>query len=396
MGDRLLVFPAGASYVGNLRAARRAGYKVITIDRDPAAPGFAVADHAEAVDITDVNGVLRVAREQNVAGIVPLNDYAVPTAARVAEMLSLVGLDPTVAEVCTNKASMRREWAEAGLPQPEFALVESLEEAERVVERIGLPVICKPAVSTGGGSRGVSVVDDQSRLAEAVEFAQSPYDDDGVLIEAQVIGSEHSVEVVIHDGDASALVVSDKEKTPEPYRVDKSVIYPTSLNDSTRGTVERICEDATTALNIDDGAAHVELGVTADGPRLFELGARCGGGATAEPIVRAVTGIDYFVQLCHLYADEDVGEWIPCRQYGAVYRFLTPEPGTLESVKGVEEVLSWEGVLDCRVYLSPGDNISPVRVGGDRTGAVITNAPSREEAIRIADKAERTIRFEYE
>lgn len=238
MSNRLIVFPAGASYIGNLEAGRRSGFEIVTIDRDPEAPGFDIADYAEPVDITDAEGAIRIARKYDVSGAIPMNDYAVPTAARIADDLDLIGIYPDVADACTDKASMRKRWAADGLPQPAFRVAEVLEEAWDAAADIGYPVVLKPAVSTGGGSRGVSLVDGPTDLETAFEFAQSAYEDDRVLVEERANGTEHSVEVVVQKGDASALVVSDKVKTPAPYRVDKSVMYPTSLDDSMRERVE--------------------------------------------------------------------------------------------------------------------------------------------------------------
>ncbi|PNW61071.1 UNVERIFIED_CONTAM: hypothetical protein BEN50_26005 [Euhalothece sp. KZN 001] len=324
-----------------------------------------------------------------------MNDYAVPTAARIADDLDLIGIYPDVADACTDKASMRKRWAADGLPQPAFRVAEVLEEAWDAAADIGYPVVLKPAVSTGGGSRGVSLVDGPTDLETAFEFAQSAYEDDRVLVEERANGTEHSVEVVVQKGDASALVVSDKVKTPAPYRVDKSVIYPTSLDDSMRERVERVAERATTAMGVEVGAAHVELAVTKAGLRLFEIGARCGGGATAEPVVRAVTGIDYFPRLCRLHSGEPISDWTLSRRDGVIYHFLTPSPGKISGVSGVEEVSGWNGVIDCRLWVSPGDKVSPVRRGGDRSGSVITHARSRSDAYKLAVRAEETIEFEY-
>lgn len=394
MSDRLLVLGAGVSYTASIRAARRAGYEVVAIDQNEEAPGFEHADHAEPVDITDIEGALAVAREYEVGGVVPVNDYGVVTAARVARELDLVGIDPAVAETCTDKARMRRAWEEAGIPQPEFGVARTLAEAREHAVRIGYPLVTKPADSTGGGSRGVSLVDGPDGLPDAVAFAQSVYDDDDrVLIEKRATGTEHSIEVVADGTGHRAVVVSDKEKTPPPYRVDKSVIYPTDSD--RRAEIERVAEAATAAVGVDIGAAHVELAFTDDGPKLFELGARTGGGATPDPIVPAVTGVDYFAEVATLYMG-DPASFDPTRRDGATYRFLTPPPGRLSALRNVEEVRSWEDVLDCRIWVSPGDEITQVRVGGDRSGSVITHGDTREEAYDLADRAEDRIRFVYE
>ena len=63
--------------------------------------------------------------------------------------------------------------------------------------------------------------------------------------------------------------------------------------------------DSVIALGIMNGAAHVELASTKSGFILFELGARCGGGGTPEPIVHYATGVNQFVELVRILAGDE-------------------------------------------------------------------------------------------
>lgn len=392
MSKTVLILGAGVSYLNILEAASETGYRIIATDQNADAPGFDLVDHAETVDITNIEGTLRVAKEYDVEGIVPINDHGIQTAAIVADELNLPGIRPEVAEICTDKAAMRREWKQAGISQPEFGVVTTISEAADAFDTIGAPIILKPANSIGGGSRGVSIVENRKELERAFEFAQSAYKtDDRVLVEECLQGSEHSIEVVVHNNNAHVLAISDKEKTPPPYRVDKSVIYPS--NSQERDAIASVAQKATSALGIDFGAAHVELCVTDSGPQMFELGARCGGGATASPIVPAVTGIQYFQELLKLHAGDEPESLEPKRCDGVTYRFLTPDPGRLEAVHGVETVRSWDGILACEIWQEPGDKIPPIRVGSDRSGAVISHAETRTDGYQLACEAEDYLEF---
>jgi biotin carboxylase len=215
-----------------------------------------------------------------------------------------------------------------------------------------------------------------------------------VIVEECVQGLEHSVETVTWAGETYVLAVSDKTKTPAPARVDKSVNYPTVLTGSALQAVHETAQAAVRALGITVGAAHVELCSTPAGPRLFELGARCGGGGTPDPIVPYVTGIEMLNEVVRVHAGDAPGALTPRVSRGACYRFLTPSPGVFRAVHGVSDVAGWPGVLDCGVTLKPGDVIRAVREGIDRVGFVITAAECREEAVVIADRAEEYITFD--
>jgi len=372
------------------------GCRVVAIDRNPDAPGKAAADVFAPVDIADLQGAIDVAREHGVKAVLPLSDYGVQTAAGVASALGLRGNSPEVARNATSKARMRRLWEKAGVPSTRFRVVRDLDAAMQATRELGSwPLIFKPADSRGGGSRGISRVDSPSQIRGALEFAQSFYEDKDVVIEEFLDGIEHSMELVAAGGRFTVLAISDKEKTPPPYRVDKSVIYPTVFRDQDR---DRICEvaiEATRALGVEIGAVHVELCSTATGPRLFELGARFGGGHTPHPIVSFLTGVDEIAAVTRLLLGEDPGPLSPRREAGCVYRFLTPPPGTLDSIHGVYEVRRWDGVLDCGVWAKPGSEVRAVRTGGDRAGYVVTGGQDRESALELADRAEAAIEFRY-
>src|SRR5437868_10993089 len=82
---RLLVLGAGPAQLGVLAAARRRGLTVVAADRDPSAPGFRYADRRAIVSIEDEPAIDRLARAEEIDGVVaPGTDHAVALAARVA------------------------------------------------------------------------------------------------------------------------------------------------------------------------------------------------------------------------------------------------------------------------------------------------------------------------
>jgi len=78
---------------------------------------------------------------------------------------------------------------------------------------------------------------------------------------------------------------------------------------------------------------------------------------------------------------------------GAVVRFLVPPEGVLQDVDGLEEAVAVEGVVDARVYRSPGWEFGPFRRGNDRAGYVLARGESRDDALARADRAAELIRF---
>ncbi len=396
MKKRILILGASRYYVRSILAARKLGYHVIVTDKNPAADGFRFADHYEVMDISNIEDTIGVAKKYAVDGVVAVNDFGVMTAAVVAKEMGLIGISPKVAEFATSKAWMRRKWEEAVVPSARFRVVKSIDEAYVAVEDLDTwPLILKPADSRGGGSRGVSKIHNRCELKPALEFAQSFYEDKSVVIEEFLSGIEHSVETITYAGETYVLAVSDKEKTPPPYRVDKSVIYPTIFTGPELQKVHETTKQAVQSIGIDTGAAHVEICTTPDGPKLFEIGARCGGGGIPDPIVPFVTGIEMFKEVVRIALGERPHRLIPLHTRGCVYRFLTPKPGILKKVTGIDDVKTWKNILDCGVLVNEGDEVRSVKMGGDRSGFVITGSDTRQSAIALADKAEDYIHFYY-
>lgn len=392
---RVLLLGAAQHQMFSLKSIQAMGCEVVAIDRNPDSPGFQIADFNENVDIVDIDDVLKVAVKYNIDAILPLTDYGVQIAAAVSEQLGLIGLSPAVARNVTSKAQMRRIWEEKGVPSAKYRVVDDISAAFRAIEELNTwPLILKPSDSRGGGSRGVSRVDSIEDVEAAFKLAQSYYEDKSVIIEEFLDGIEHSMEILVYNKKIQILAVSDKEKLPFPYRVDKSVIYPTILTGKSLNSLKKAAMMAVQALDINNSAVHVELCTTKTGPRLFELGARFGGGHTPNPILLYLTGFDVVQEVTKILLGE-IPSAFPMKLSvkGCVYRFLTPPVGILKSVSGLEKLKGLEGILDFGLWVKPGDEIHSVKKGGDRAGYIVAGGDSREEALQLANDAELMIKF---
>ena len=125
----ILFVGAGRHQRRAILQARERGLRVVAVDRNPDAPGLAVADVPETVDFMDVDAVTEVAERHGVDGALTVSaDRAVPVVAAVTERLGLPSIGTATAHLMTHKVGMRRTLAEAGVPQPRFAAVRDLRE----------------------------------------------------------------------------------------------------------------------------------------------------------------------------------------------------------------------------------------------------------------------------
>jgi biotin carboxylase len=392
----VLILGASRYYLRSIEAARAAGYRVIAVDRNPDSPGFSGADDFAVCDIVDKQGVLALAKQFNANGIVPVNDYGVPTAAYVASQLGLPGISERTAFLSSDKAAMREKWLADGVPCPVVREGQSESELRLAIEEVGFPCILKPAHGIGGASRGVIVVKNQEEVTEAIRFSQSFYADKSTLVESFIEAEvEHSAEVLVYNGIVHVIAISDKVKTPLPFRVDKNVLYPTSISGDKLHRLKETIQKAVLSLGITQGAAHVELATAANGFVLFELGARCGGGGTPEPIVPYVSGVSEFTDLVRICCGDRPLIEMNSTLRGCNYHFIVLKPGVVAHVAGWDAITSDPDVLDAELFVKPGSVIEEVKTGLQRSGFIIVGGSDRDAAYRKGLELESRLQITY-
>jgi len=392
----ILILGGGRYNVPSICAAREAGFVTLVADKNPEAPGLKAADHALAIDLTDCEPLTRAISEYGgVDGVVSMAEVGVRAAANISTRFNLPSISQEAAANATSKAAMRRHWQGIGNYSTAFEVVATLNEARLAAKRLGrFPLIFKPDRSFGG-SRGVTCVEraedveDAFRAAAAGGLAHSD-----VVIEHCVEGSEHSAEVLIWEGTTSVLCIGQKIKSLLPYRVDVSVQYPAQLTAAQEATIADMCHRAVSALGMTQGVAHIEFAYTAQGPVLFELGARCGGGHTPQ-IAHHVSGVNEFIEACRMACGMPPSQCIPTSRRGADYRFLVFPPGVVQAISIRETLVPDGSVLDVGVTVEPGDEIRPLRSTSDRAGFLVAVGETLQEADARADSACREILIRY-
>jgi biotin carboxylase len=395
MSHRILILGGGRYNVPSIREARAAGFTTFVADRNPDAPGLQATDHALPIDLNDCESLVRaVAQLGGIDGVVSMAEVGVRSAANISARLGLPSISQEAASNATSKAAMRRLWHPIGKYSTEFEVVATLDAAERAVEKLGFPLIFKPDRSFGG-SRGVTRVEKQAEVADGFRAAQTGgLLNSEVVIEHWIEGSEHSAEVLIWQGQTSVLCIGQKVKSLPPYRVDVSVQYPAQLTSTHEAVVADMCHKAVMALGLTQGVAHVEFGYTAEGPVLFELGARSGGGHTPQ-IAHHVTGVNEFVEACRMACGLPPSQFTPTARRGADYRFLIFPPGVLQRVEIPTTVQQNRHVLDVGLTVRPGDELRPLRSTAERAGFVVAVGETLEEAVEHADQSCRAISIQY-
>jgi biotin carboxylase len=399
----VLFLGASVSQLAAIAQARAAGWRVLAVDADPHAVGFAEADVSEAIDFTDVERVVEVARDHRIDAVVAIStDRAVPVAAAVADRLGLPGVGAEAAHVMTDKAAMRTRLNEHGIPQPAFAVLNREVEPSWELDAVGIPAVLKPADS--GGQRGLFHISGQAELTERLPQTLAHSRSGRAMLERFIDGHELNGIVVARDGNPTLLTLSDRLRPPGiGFGVGWIHLYPSSLAPTQLESARKVAVDAVRALGLRDGIAFPQLLATAEGEVfVVEVAARIPAGQMAD-LVRLGTGVDLVEIALAQALGQTVGDAMvePRFHRPLAIRFLTASPGILPvgrvvSVDGLERVRAAPGVLEAGLYIQIGETIRPVHVDADRRGYVIATADTADAALDLAQRATRKLEVKVE
>lgn len=170
---RVLLLGAGELGREVIIELKRLGCEVIAVDRYPNAPGMQVADRSHVISMLDGAALRRVIESEKPALIVPEIE-AIATDELVRLEVEGWRVVPTAraAQLTMNREGIRRLAAETlGLPTSPYTFVDSFEAFEQAVDRIGLPCVVKPIMSSSG--KGQSLVRSAGDIRPAWDYAQS-------------------------------------------------------------------------------------------------------------------------------------------------------------------------------------------------------------------------------
>jgi biotin carboxylase len=390
----ILFVGAGRNQRRAIQRVRELGVRVVAVDKNADAPGFADADAHEAVDFADAEAVAIVGRAHGVDGVMTLAaDRAVPIVARVAELLGLPGIGSDAAHLATNKIAMRRAFAEQGVPQPRYAAVRDYASAKAACETIGFPAVVKPADSAG--QRGLYLVGDMDELARSLPMTLAASPTQEAVLDEYFEGREVNTLLVAREEDVKLITASDRIR-PEGvgFGVALTHLYPSTLFGDALAEVERVALAAVHAIELRNGIAYPQLLVGEENEvRVVEIAARIPGGQMVE-VPRYGVGID----LVEVAVKQALGEPVPDElvtpqfQQPFAIHFLTAEPGPLptgvvESVGPLDKALAFPGVDRAETWIEVGETIRPVQTDGDRRGYVIARGGTNLEALERAQAA---------
>ena len=408
MLERILIANRGEIAVRIIRACREMGIHTIAVFSEPDRDALHTQLADEAVCIGPARGSDSYLNMQNIIstavlrkaqGIHPGFGFLAEnsTFATMCEECNIkfIGPDPKTIDEMGNKSNARQLMIKADVPviPGSDGIVNGIDEAYKVAEELGYPVIVK--ASAGGGGKGIRIVREKAELEKAFESAQSEtiaaFGDDSMYMEKLIENARH-IEVQIL-GDNFGNVIHLGERDCSMQRRNQKVLEEAPSPALSEEIRKKMGEAAIRAAKIVGykGAGTIEFLYDESSEKFYfmEMNTRI---QVEHPVTEMITGIDIVKEQIRIASNEPLsvtqedvvfkGHAIECRINAEnPSKNFAPSPGK------IDYLLMPGGGLGLRVdsAVYAGYTIPPFY--DSMIAKVITYGSDRNEAIAKMKRA---------
>lgn len=422
--SRVLLLIASSPNPDLMRTPHELGLEVVLVAAVPPEDSGLYDVHL-AADAMDEAAVLAAVRAHLAAGgrvdaVATFHEGSLHVAARICAELGLPGNSTEAVRAMRDKYVTGSRLAAAGVPTPITRVATTFDEALAAAAEIGFPLVLKPQASAS--SQGVTKVADEGELKAAFDNITALYEPDvfrdgaytvpnvariyaypearGVLIQEYLVGDEFAVDLVYGGGEYRPLAIHDKPYPfAEPHFIEGAYATPSLLPEDRRRLVEATAVAALKALGATVGGAHVELRLTAAGPKVIEVNGRLGGTtAYVQESIRESTGVWGPREYLRAVLGEPVDFTVRPQPTPAGFTpLLADRTGELAAFEGVADAEAVPGVIGLRWMARPGDHVvikypeNPVSC----FALVLARGETRDDVLTALRDAEKVLKPVY-
>ena len=254
------------------RVLREEGYTVILANSNPATimtdPDFADATYIEPLT---AEVLTKIIEEEKPDALLPTlgGQTALNLAMELVEMgvleangIELIGADAEAIATAEDRARFKDAMIEIGLPVPISGVAHSMDDAEKIIEEIGLPVIVRPAYILGGKGTGIAETLKEFNTLASNGLAASPIHE--ILVEQSIKGwKEYELEVMRDRADNCVVVCSIENLDPMGVHTGDSItVAPTqTLSDVEYQTLRNAAFACMRRVGVETGGCNVQFAI---------------------------------------------------------------------------------------------------------------------------------------
>ncbi|MGD9109314.1 MAG: carbamoyl-phosphate synthase large subunit [Phycisphaerales bacterium] len=272
-------------------AIRDEGYESIMVNCNPetVSTDYDTSDklYFEPLTVEDVLSIYEKEKPKGVivqfGGQTPLNIASELEAAGV----KVIGTSPETIDLAEDRDRFRGMMKKLGIPMPEAGMASDLEQALKIAERIGYPLMVRPSYVLGG--RGMEVVHDEEMLTRYVAAAVEVTPERPILIDKFLEDAiEAEADAVADGGDAFVPAVMEHIELAGVHSGDSAcVIPPVTIPQKHLDTICEYTRKIATELNI-VGLMNIQYAICNDKVYVLEANPRA---SRTVPLVSKVCGL---------------------------------------------------------------------------------------------------------
>lgn len=303
---KILVLAGGFDQIALIKELRNRGHIVYLADYYENPPAKIYADKHFQKSTLDEEAIYKLAKQEKVDLITTAcTDQALMTVANVSERLGLpCYVSAEIARNVTNKAYMKKKFADYNVPTAKWNLFENEYDFEKFrIQGVIFPVIVKPCDCNS--SKGVVKVKSYMDLEYAVKRAFQLSRSKKVVVEEFKEGKEVSIDVWKDNEGAKILSVSETRKIHEnsdSFTIYQSK-YPVEMSDTLIYKIKNIAEKICKAFNLNNCPVLIQAIVQKDDISVIEFSARMGGGSKYK-LIEYMANVD----IMNIYVNRVLGD----------------------------------------------------------------------------------------
>ncbi|TAJ43983.1 acetyl-CoA carboxylase biotin carboxylase subunit [Methanofollis fontis] len=318
--EKVLIANRGEIAIRVMRGCRELGIETVALYSTPdknalhvkyADEAFFVGEAPPQKSYLNVDRIIEIARKSGAEAIHPGYGFLAENAGfarRVEEEgFTFIGPSWRTIEMMGSKIESKRTMRDAGVPVLPGTPggISSIDEAARVAEEIGYPVIVK--ASAGGGGIGMHIVNTPEELEAAItgsmKIAESAFGDATVFIEKYLVKPRHIEFQVLADNYGTTLHLYDRECSIQ--RRHQKLVEEAPCPIMTPELREQMADSAVTVAKTSGyrNAGTVEFLYSGGEYYFMEMNTRL---QVEHTITEMITGIDLVKQQLAIAAGQDL------------------------------------------------------------------------------------------
>ena len=262
------------------KTLKELGYRVILINSNPATimtdPEFADRTYVEPITAEVISKIIK---KENVDAVLPtmggqtaLNVAMEMYEAGMLEGIEILGAKPDAIKKGEDRQEFKEAMIKIGMDLPISEYAYNMEEALRIAENIGFPLIIRASFTMAGGGSGVAYNIDEFKSIVQGGLDASPISE--ILIEESLLGwKEYEMEVIRDSKDNCIIVCSIENFDPMGVHTGDSItVAPAlTLTDKEYQNMRDASFKILREVGVDTGGSNVQFSINPKDGRMIVI-----------------------------------------------------------------------------------------------------------------------------